>query len=63
MGVAGSIFCESIKVHLYLGPVKSKGLVFGLFIFGPFLFLNWVLLVPSFTSEWCKHCKTLGTPL
>ena len=37
MGVAGSIFCESIKVHLYLGPVKSEGLVFGLFIFGPFL--------------------------
>ena len=37
MGVPGSIFCESIKVHLYLGSVKSEGLVFGLFIFGPFL--------------------------
>ena len=63
MGVPGSIFCESIKVHLYLGSVKSEGLVFGLFIFGPFLFFTWVLLVPSFTSEWCKNCKTLGTPL
>ena len=55
MGVSVSIFCESIKVHLYLGPVKSEGLVSGplivyigtLFVFelgsiGPFFYFGMV---------------------
>ena len=55
MGDERSIFCESLKVHLYLGPVKSEGLVFGplivyigpLFVFeagsiGPFFYFGMV---------------------
>ena len=55
MDVPGSIFCESLKVHLYLGPIQIEGLVFGalivyiepLFVFelgsiGPFFYFGMV---------------------
>ena len=61
MGDEGSIFCESLKVHLYLGPVKSEGLVFGplivyigpLFVFeagsiGPFFYFG---MVPHYKQD------------